>query len=154
MTGKPVDIQKLIHDSLKLIEPQVREKNITVTVNALHDLHGMYLDADKISQILLNLYLNAMDAMAYGGTLTISFGHHPWKPGIEISVTDTGSGIDETDLPHIFDPYFTKKSNGTGIGLAIVYNIVEAHNGEIKVASQTGKGTTFTIFLSALSRTD
>lgn len=151
VSGKPVDMKKLIHDSLKLIEQQIREKSINVTVNPFHETGDMILDADKISQILLNLYLNALDAMESGGSLAISFGRHPWKPGVEISVADTGGGIAETDLPHIFDPYFTGKPNGTGIGLAIVYNIVEAHNGEIKVESRTGKGTTFTVFLSELN---
>jgi two-component system sensor histidine kinase HydH len=152
VNGNPIDMKKLINDSLKLIEQQVQEKNIQVTINQIHELGEIFLDSDKINQILLNLYLNALDAMEKGGSLVIAFGKDPWKRGIEISVTDTGTGIDKKDLPNIFDPYFTKKPDGTGIGLAIVHNIVEAHNGEIKIESQVGKGTTFTVFLSELSR--
>jgi len=152
VTGKPVNLKKLIQDSLKLIEQQVQDKNIQVIIHPAQELDDLFLDSDKISQILLNLYLNALDAMGNGGSLTIAFGPHPWKQGVEISVADTGVGIDEKDLPNIFDPYFTRKPNGTGIGLAIVHNIVEAHNGEVKVESRLGKGTIFTVFLSELSR--
>ena len=69
------------------------------------------------------------------------------KDGIEIRVSDTGTGISENDLAHIFDPYFTTKASGTGLGLAIVHNIVEAHGGEIKVKSRLGQGTTAIILL-------
>jgi two-component system sensor histidine kinase HydH len=100
-----------------------------------------------MNQVLLNLFLNAIEAMAEGGNLLVELTPADIKNGIQIRISDTGTGIDKDDLAHIFDPYFTTKASGTGLGLAIVHNIIEAHNGEIKVTSQNDKGTAFTIFL-------
>jgi len=85
--------------------------------------------------------------MKNGGNLHVSLLNSEKKDGIEIRVRDTGTGISEDDLTHIFDPYFTTKASGTGLGLAIVHNIIEVHDGEIKVDSMLGQGTTITILL-------
>jgi len=85
--------------------------------------------------------------MGNEGTVTVTLEKNMKKDGIEIRVSDTGTGISENDLAHIFDPYFTTKASGTGLGLAIVHNIVEAHGGEIKVKSRLGQGTTAIILL-------
>jgi two-component system sensor histidine kinase HydH len=95
----------------------------------------------------LNLYLNAIESMESEGSMTVMLRGNVKKDGVEIRVSDTGTGIDENDFAHIFDPYFTTKASGTGLGLAIVHNIVEAHNGEIKVESRLGQGTTVRILL-------
>ena len=154
VSAQPVDIRKLLEDSLKLIEKQIQEKNIKIETDFSVEVEKAFIDSDKINQVLLNLYLNAIDAMKDGGTIAVLLRKHEWKKGIEIVIQDTGSGIDEKDLPNIFDPYFTTKSTGTGIGLAIVHNIIEAHNGEIKVESPPGKGTKFIVYLSDLSRVE
>jgi two-component system sensor histidine kinase HydH len=86
--------------------------------------------------------------MDNGGSLTVTLAKNSKKNGIEIKVSDTGKGITEDDLSHIFDPYFTTKASGTGLGLAIAHNIMEAHGGEITIESRLGQGTGVTIFLS------
>jgi two-component system sensor histidine kinase HydH len=105
------------------------------------------VDPDRINQVFLNLYLNAIESMKNGGSLNVQLLKNEEKDGIEIRVRDTGTGINPEDLTHIFDPYFTTKASGTGLGLAIVHNIIEAHEGEIKVDSVLGQGTTITIIL-------
>jgi len=106
----------------------------------------VFIDPDKIKQVLLNLYLNAIGAMEHGGSLGVTL--YPQSDGmVRIDISDTGTGIDETNLPRIFDPYFTTKPSGTGLGHAIVHRIVEAHEGEIRVESKPEKGTTVSVFL-------
>jgi two-component system sensor histidine kinase HydH len=98
-----------------------------------------------VNQILLNLYLNAIESMKEGGELRVEISGNSATKGVEIQVSDTGNGIQRDDLSRIFDPYFTTKSSGTGLGLAIAHNILEAMGGTIKVASEPGKGTIFTL---------
>ena len=142
---RPTAIAVLIADSLKLIETQAREKSIAVTVEDRSTAAEARLDADRLNQVLLNLYLNAVEAMAPGGTLTVRVTDLKSAPGIEISVSDTGGGIRPEDLSHVFDPYFTTKPAGTGLGLAIAHNIMETMGGDITVASRPGAETTFTL---------
>jgi two-component system cell cycle sensor histidine kinase/response regulator CckA len=117
-------------------------------------------DANQLHQIFTNLILNARDAMPRGGTIrievrrerddaTFSFGHLAKNPGsyAHFLVSDTGCGIDEETLHHIFEPLFTTKKNGTGLGLAVTHQVVQLHGGEIFVESTEGAGTTFHIFL-------
>jgi len=142
---RPTAIAVLIADSLKLIETQAREKSIAVAVEDRSTAAEARLDADRLNQVLLNLYLNAVEAMAPGGTLTVRVTDLKGSPGIEIRVSDTGGGIRPEDLSHVFDPYFTTKPAGTGLGLAIAHNIMETMGGDITVASRPGAETTFTL---------
>jgi two-component system sensor histidine kinase HydH len=142
---RPTAIAVLIADSLKLIETQAREKSIAVAMEDSCTAAEARLDADRLNQVLLNLYLNAVEAMAPGGTLTVRVTDLKGTPGIEIRVSDTGGGIRPEDLSHVFDPYFTTKPAGTGLGLAIAHNIMETMGGDITVASRPGAGTTFTL---------
>ena len=103
------------------------------------------LDANQIKQVVLNLFLNAIDAMPQGGTLKV--GGRVSNPSVVISVADTGCGIAPEDLKHIFEAFFTKKEKGTGLGLAVTKNIIEEHGGKISVKSKVGEGTTFTLEL-------
>ena len=105
------------------------------------------VDPDRLNQVLLNLYLNAIDSMDAGGKLAISIKNSQPTRNTEIKIMDDGTGISQEDLAHIFDPYFTTKAAGTGLGLAIVHNIVDAHGGKVTVESHPGGGTTFTISL-------
>jgi two-component system sensor histidine kinase HydH len=142
---RPTAIAALIKDSLKLIETPAREKSIVLAVEDRSTAAEARLDADRLNQVLLNLYLNAVEAMAPGGTLTVRVADLKGAPGIEIRVSDTGGGIRPEDLSHVFDPYFTTKPAGTGLGLAIAHNIMETMGGDITVASRPGAGTTFTL---------
>jgi two-component system, NtrC family, sensor histidine kinase HydH len=145
VSKKPVSLRAVIENSLKLLERDAMEKKIEIkTVFMAEDLQ-IAIDGDRINQVLLNLYLNAIEAMEKGGGLAVSLSEG--EGGAVIRISDTGPGIDEKDLPHVFDPYFTTKSTGTGLGLAIVHNIIEAHDGKITVESRPGGGTTFTLFL-------
>ena len=139
-------IQEIIKHTLKMIEGQAKAKEITVRTDLPLHIGNIFVDSDKIKQVLLNLYLNAMEAMEEGGALTLAVLPHE-NHMVRIDVSDTGKGIEEKDLARIFDPYFTTRSSGTGLGLAIVYKIVESHDGEIRVTSEPGKGTTVSIFL-------
>jgi two-component system sensor histidine kinase HydH len=147
VSKKSIPIQAYLKDSLKLIERQASEANISIKTDFDSEIDEILIDPDRINQVLLNIYLNAIDSMNNGGNLTVMLAKNPKKNGIEIKVADTGTGISEGDLSHIFDPYFTTKASGTGLGLAIVHNIMEAHGGEIAIESRLGQGTGVTIFL-------
>ncbi len=105
------------------------------------------IDTDRIRQVLLNLYLNAIEAMENEGALSVELRQDDDTGRFRIIVSDSGTGIKNEDLPHLFDPYFTTKPSGTGLGLAIVHKIIESHGGEISVESRYGEGATVTIRL-------
>jgi two-component system sensor histidine kinase HydH len=147
ISKKPIQIQSFLENSLKLIERQASEAGIDIQTRLVTEINEVYFDPDRISQVLLNLYLNAIEAMESGGTLSVTLSQHSVKEGIEIRIADSGKGISKDDQAHIFDPYFTTKATGTGLGLAIVHNIIEAHKGELNLESRMDRGTTFTIFL-------
>jgi two-component system sensor histidine kinase HydH len=145
-------VEPVILHTLKLVEEQARDKNVAIRTDlpALQDSRETVapIDPDKVKQVLLNLYFNALGAMENGGILSVAL-HRDSGRKIRIDVSDTGTGIRKEDLPRIFDPYFTTRPSGAGLGLAIVQKIVEAHDGEIRVESEPGKGTTFSVFLPA-----
>lgn len=145
---KPTAIQSIIRHALKMIEGQAQGKNIKITTSFSPDIENVNIDPDRIKQVFLNLYLNAIEAMENGGTLSVNLSQEGDPKRIKIEISDTGAGIKKEDLVHIFDPYFTTKQSGTGLGLAIVHKIIESHGGEVKVESELGKGTTVTIFLN------
>jgi len=137
----------LVDDSVRLIEQKGKKKQITVkTINSAK-IDKAVIDPDRINQVLLNLYLNAIESMEPGGELGVELLADEEDQGIEIRVSDTGCGIPGEHLSRIFDPYFTTKSTGTGLGLAIAHNIMEAMGGKINISSRPGKGTTITLTL-------
>jgi two-component system, NtrC family, sensor histidine kinase HydH len=140
---KTTSLVELVNRSLEMIEKQALEKNISVDRSGLpSDPCHAEVDPDKTGQVLLNIFLNALEAMTGGGTLTVAIRHDEPSSRFSIIVSDTGGGITQEDLPRIFDPYFTTKQSGTGLGLAIVHRIIEAHGGEITIESTPGEGTT------------
>ncbi len=142
---RPVCAEELIEDSLLRIRKKAEENRISIETGFLHDRSVLLADRDKICQVLLNVYLNAIDSMAENNrekTLSISLNRPAGGKRLEIHVADCGTGIGDENLAHIFDPFFTTKAGGTGLGLAIVHNIMEAHGGEIQVDTKQGKGTT------------
>jgi len=152
--ARPIKLNKVqakIHEvitySLKMIQKQAQDKGIAITTNLSPEIKEVSIDPDRISQVLLNLYLNAIEAMDQGGTLRIDSSLDEEYGKAKVVISDTGAGIKREDLVHIFDPYFTTKQSGTGLGLAIVHRIIEAHRGEVRVESELGKGTTITILL-------
>lgn len=147
VTPKPVSLKDLVDNSVRLIEQRAKEKQIIVRTRNSAEVDKVLVDPDLINQILLNLYLNAMEAMKPGGELNVDFLAEAETNRIELKVSDTGCGISEKHLSRVFDPYFTTKSTGTGLGLAIAHNIIEAMGGKINIASRPGKGTTITLTL-------
>jgi two-component system NtrC family sensor kinase len=145
---KEWEIHTLIDQTLTLVEKQAPFQNIRIVKEFKPEIPVLFVDADQIQQVFMNILLNATDAMGgNGGTLTIQT---DFKDGMaEISFTDTGSGIAKEHLPKLFDPFFTTKQTGkgTGLGLAISYGIIQSHSGEIEVESEVGKGSTFRVKL-------
>jgi two-component system sensor histidine kinase HydH len=147
VSRKPTSFKNLVADSIKLIQQQAQDRQITINTRHSAKIDEINIDPDRINQVLLNLYLNAIEAMEPGGKLQITISDSDENDQLNIQVSDTGRGIAKVDLPKIFDPYFTTKSSGTGLGLAIAHNIIEAMGGTIEVKSETGNGTAFTVRL-------
>jgi two-component system sensor histidine kinase HydH len=135
------DLPPLINRSIQLIQQDAASQNITIEVHIPDDIRPVSIDPDRLTQCLLNLYLNALQAMPQGGTLTVGCHHEDGGRKVRITVGDTGEGIAAEHLDSIFNPYFTTKNKGTGLGLAIVHKIIEAHQAHLNVESTPGKGT-------------
>jgi two-component system cell cycle sensor histidine kinase/response regulator CckA len=158
---KPIDLNQVVDASANTFGRT--RKQITIHRELDKDLFPIEADQGQIEQVLLNLYVNAADAMPMGGKLflktsnqthlNIKSAHYSPMPGnyVQLTVTDTGIGIDSQMLERIFDPFFTTKEigRGTGLGLASVYGIIKSHDGYIDVESEKDRGTTFTILLPA-----
>jgi len=143
-----VALKPFVQDAFRLLASQSSQANVTMVLDMTDERLCVVMDTDKMSQVMLNLLLNALDAMPDGGRLTVRVSSGG-DDSIAIRVMDTGTGVDPKDQPHIFEPYFSTKRTGTGLGLAIVHNIVKAHQGDILVESQTGGGTMVEITLPA-----
>ena len=143
---QPVAVKSLLEDAMRLVARQSEEAHVAMRMDLADEALWVNMDADKMSQVVLNLLLNAFEAMPEGGKLQIS-ARGDLKTGLQLTIADTGRGIDPEDRPHIFEPYFSTKKTGTGLGLAIVHNIVKAHRGAIRVESPSEGGTRVTISL-------
>ncbi|MGI8556447.1 MAG: ATP-binding protein [Pyrinomonadaceae bacterium] len=139
-----INVNKILDDTLQLLEPQMRKSRVAVVKNYERELSGIYGNAGKLQQVFTNLILNARDAMFDGGTITLTTKNDD-KDSIIIEVADTGTGIESQNLSKIYDPFSTTKAvgSGTGLGLAVTYGIVQEHSGTIEAISETGKGTIF-----------
>jgi two-component system sensor histidine kinase HydH len=146
MNRVPTPPPAVIRHALKMVEGEARKKGVALETDLSAEVGEIPLDADRMTQVLLNLFQNAIGAMEAGGVLRVSIARRDERT-VRIAVADTGIGIPKEDLPRVFDPYFTTRSSGTGLGLAIVHKIVEAHGGEVRLESEPGKGTTATILL-------
>ncbi len=144
------DINKLLDDTLQLLEPQLRKSNVGIIRDYTKIPPRIFGNGGKLQQVFTNLVLNARDAMFNGGTITLSTSINDLDD-VHIEVSDTGEGISPENLNKIFDPFFTTKGvgNGTGLGLAVTYGIVQEHSGTIEVRSENGIGTTFTLIFPA-----
>lgn len=138
-----VDLQDCLEETLSFMRFRLAQQKVQLKTQYDKQIPPLFLDKGQISQVFLNIVLNAIQAMPGGGTLTVSLKRSLDK--IYVQFQDTGVGIAEDHLPHLFQPFFTSKKEGTGLGLAIVQRIVEAHSGGIYVQSEVGKGTTFAI---------
>ena len=139
------DLNRTIEELLRFVKFELEQANIELATDLDPNLPKIMLDEKYLKQALLNMIKNAISAMPDGGVLSVSTLQHGNEALIRLS--DTGSGIDDDVLEKIFEPYFTTKDFGSGIGLTLVYKVVKEHMGDISVISQKGKGTTFTIVL-------
>ena len=135
----------VLQSVLSLMEANLTHHQIDLSLKLASDLPDFHFDSDKIKQAVMNVVLNAMDAMPQGGTLTISTFQQNEK--VCIKVIDTGIGIPDADIEHLFEPFFTRKTKGTGLGLSNVKRIVEEHGGVVEIESVPGEGTTVSLWL-------
>jgi PAS domain S-box-containing protein len=158
---KPMHVHEVLEKALLLVGHRLHQKEIKLTRSWNADVDTIRADADQIEQVFLNFFINALDAMKPGGSLTVSTeagSTETWPtalPGadagvreiLRISVEDDGMGIKPEDVAHVFDPFFTTKDYGTGLGLSVVHGIVQEHGGQIEVESELDRGTSFHILL-------
>jgi len=142
---KLASLNEVVLKTLDLLEPELEARGLHVKTRLARHLPLTPLDASQIQQVLVNLIRNAMQAMIKDGTLTLQTGES--SEGVWVSVADTGGGIPSDQLNRIFEPFYTTKKKGSGLGLMIVQRIIRAHSGRIELESQVGRGTTFRIWL-------
>jgi len=140
-------INSIISDTLAILEKHINFQNVDIIMNLAEDIPDFKMDINQMKSVINNLAINAADAMPGGGTLNIATKNDTGWDRVKIVIDDTGTGIDEETLDRIFDPFFTTKKagHGTGLGLAVIYGIIERHRGTIDVKSTVGEGTTFTV---------
>ena len=154
-----VNLNQLIEETVRFVERSAALQHIEIEMDLDPDLPQLFVDADLIKQVLMNILVNAQQAIEEHGRITVRSRlcrtrKAPGRcddtmPAVEIAISDTGCGIPEANLQRIFDPFFTSKEvgKGTGLGLSVSYGIVRAHGGEIEVESTVGEGSTFRICL-------
>ena len=141
---KPVSLNDILLDTLTLLGPEIENREVTLSQHFAEDLPNAPLDEVQVKQALVNLIKNAIQAMTQGGALTLTTIAE--TDGVWVYVADTGGGIPQEKINRIFQPYFTTKKEGSGLGLMIVQRIVREHGGRIELESNTGQGTTFRLW--------
>jgi two-component system, sporulation sensor kinase E len=142
---KLASLNEVVEKTLELLQPELDNRGLAVKTKLLRGLTATPIDATQMQQVLVNLVKNAMQAMTKGGSLTLQTGESP--DSVWVSVADTGGGIPEEQISRIFEPFYTTKKKGSGLGLMIVQRIVRAHAGRIELESHVGRGTTFRLWL-------
>jgi signal transduction histidine kinase len=150
------DFNVCVGDAISLVLAQTKVKEVSVIQELDPDPPRLTANRNQVQQIIINLCNNAIDAMPKGGRLTVRTGHVAHNGGIasKLEIADTGTGIPKDLQSRIFEPFFTTKEigKGTGLGLALVHEIVTKHGGNIELSSEEGKGTTFFIFFPAFEK--
>jgi two-component system NtrC family sensor kinase len=140
-----LDLNQVVEDTLSLVRNQTVFRNTKIVYALDPHLPTVLADADQMRQVVLNIVLNAAEAMVQGGELRVASAADPAAKTVELRISDTGPGIPDEVRARIFEPFFTTKKTGTGLGLAVAYGIIERHHGRIRIESARGKGTTFTV---------
>ncbi len=138
-----VDINQILESTLSIVWNEIKFK--IAVVKDYQAKTQVFADSTQLSQVFLNLLINASQAIPEKGTVTLATSED--TDNVHIKISDTGPGIAPEILPKIFDPFFSTKKTGSGLGLSVSYNIIKSHKGQIKAESTLGKGTTFTISL-------
>jgi two-component system, NtrC family, sensor kinase len=155
-----VDINELAEETVRFVERSAALQQIEIVTGFDPAVPRLYVDGDLIKQVLMNILVNAQQAIGGPGRITVRTRLHPARrlplqaepqPAVEIAISDTGCGIAKANMQRIFDPFYTSKEvgKGTGLGLSVSYGIVKAHGGQIEVESTVGAGSTFRVFLPA-----
>jgi len=142
---KLASLNEVVEKTLELLRPEIENRGVAVKTKLARHLTATPVDATQLQQVLVNLVKNAVQAMTTGGMLTLQTGEN--SDDVWVSVADTGGGIPQEQINRIFEPFYTTKKKGSGLGLMIVQRIVRAHNGRIELDSNVGRGTTFRIWL-------
>jgi two-component system, NtrC family, sensor histidine kinase HydH len=142
---QPVELEKLLEKNLQFLDPVIQKQGVTVTQSLSPSAQPLSADPDLLYRAFLNIFLNALQAMPEGGTLSLAVRHHPHE--VEVEISDTGSGLSPEALEKAFDPFFTTKEKGSGLGLAIVKNTLEAHRGRIRLENGAHGGVAVRIVL-------
>lgn len=147
----PFELEKIVKNAISILSHHAELSNVHIVLELEKGLPQVVADPEQIQQVFVNIILNAIQAMPNGGTLTIKNGYIESTKEVFIKFIDTGIGIPKENLKKLFTPFFTtkEKGKGVGLGLAVCYGIIHRHKGKIEVESEVGKGTTFTIRLSA-----
>ncbi|MCL2743835.1 MAG: ATP-binding protein [Planctomycetaceae bacterium] len=148
---KPCDVNREIRDAAELFQSKAAEKNIEIIEYLSSNLPTVMLDRNSFHRALTNLIINAMQAMPDGGQLVIR-SRNAGGSEVAVDLIDTGTGMDEETRLHLFDAFFSTKKGGSGLGLATVGKIIQAHKGTITVQSELNRGTQFTVMLPSLPR--
>ncbi len=146
---EPCHINVIVRDMVDIYREDFQDSNISLNISLDPSLPQIEADAQQVKQVLINLFSNAKQAMYGGGKLTVET--KPWPTasgmGAAITISDTGGGVAPEVVSNIFNPFFTTKREGTGLGLALSKRIVEGHGGEISVINREGEGLTFVLHL-------
>jgi two-component system NtrC family sensor kinase len=144
-----VDVNKLLNDTIEFLRNEAHYRSIDIQTDFHRDLPSTISDSSQLQQVFLNILNNAIDAIGKDGMISVRTSYGSREKEISISISDNGQGIANEVLDRIFDPFFTTKEvgSGTGLGLSISYTIMEKLGGRIMVASEVGKGSTFTIYI-------
>lgn len=144
---EPTSVNRIVEEVIEFFAPQVTQSNAVLRTDLRPDLPPVRIDRDSFKQALLNLLLNGLQAMTGGGELIVRTRAEQGR--VCVDVIDTGPGIPADAADKIFKPFFSTRKGGSGLGLPTTRRIIEAHQGELAVASEPGKGTSFTIRLPA-----
>ena len=146
---KPIDVSDLLQRCILLCQHKLELNQIRLEQSIETGLPDIQGDFNQLQQCIINLVFNGADAMPDGGTLTLSASRAETSQTVRLTVSDTGTGIAEQDMPHIFEPFYTTKDEGYGVGLGLstLYGILQDHQGSVQVESEPGKGTSFTLHL-------
>jgi signal transduction histidine kinase len=145
----PENVNDVVDNIARILESQAKEKGMSISREFSDSLPKVWIDTEQMKQVFMNLILNAIQAMNEGGSITLATravsrnGSGPSGEFVQVEIRDTGIGIPEENLQHIFDPFFTSKDEGSGLGLAVSHQIVQEHGGFVTVESTVGKGTVF-----------
>jgi two-component system sensor histidine kinase HydH len=144
---KPTWINELVDSTLVLLQKEASECGITVSKNLDPGIPEANLDPDQIRQVLLNVILNGIQAMPQGGVLQVRTGICRDGSCVSVEISDTGAGIEGAEIQHVFDPFYTTKDHGSGLGLSISFQLVESHGGRIEALRNPDRGMTFRVEL-------